>query len=150
MYCKQKHVNIVAYQKKYYVFIFVLLVHICRAQHHISKYELCWSIVHPFTAFKIKQQLPNIMVAYTEVKFSQQLDTLQSGGKLDAFRHTYAMAYLARSIKNTKLKKLGVAHEKGNKQQFNQGKCENGELPDSLACEMDLRNNTVGITMASA
>ena len=84
------------------------------------------------------------MIVYHSVKQSHLLDTLESGSTLDAFRHTYAMAYLARHIKIAKLKKLGIAHEKGNKLQFKKQQKEYGERPDSLACEMDLRNNNVG------
>lgn len=120
------------------------------SQHHISKYEIRWAIFHPCVAVKIKHQLPKAMAVYKSVKESKVLDTLESGGKLDAFRHTYVMAYLARTIKSKKLKKLGIAHEKGNKRQFEKGKSEDGERPDSLACEMDQRNNEVGIALGKA
>ena len=39
---------------------------------------------------------------------------------------------------------MGLAHEKGNKLQFEKNDLENGERADSLACEMDLRNNELG------
>ncbi|MES2133381.1 MAG: hypothetical protein V4506_13620 [Bacteroidota bacterium] len=86
---------------------------------------------------------------YKEVAQAGVLDTLANGGKLDAFRHTYAMAFLARKIKVKKLRKLGIAHEKGNKKQFKKHQTEDGERPDSLACEMDLRNNELGILLGS-
>lgn len=89
------------------------------------------------------------MEMYHLVKKSRLLDTLESGGKLDAFRHAYTMAFLARSIKAKKLKKLGVAHEKGNKRQFDENSLEFGERPDSMACEMDLRNNELGFLIGS-
>ena len=57
------------------------------------------------------------------------------------------MAYLAQSISATKLKSLGEAHEMGNREQFENGKLEHGELPDSVSCQMDLMNNTIGITL---
>jgi len=119
-------------------------------QHHISKYEKRWAFFHPIAAFKIRYQLPQAMKLYQQVKASKDLDTLESGGKLDAFRHTFVMAYLARSVKRKKLLKLGIAHEKGNKLQFEKGLLENHELPDSLACEMDLRNNQTGIDIGVA
>lgn len=119
------------------------------AQHHISKYEKCWAVFHPFAALKIKKQLPVAMEVYKSIKRSRLLDTLESGGKLDAFRHTYTMAFLARSLKTKKLKKLGIAHEKGNKRQFDKKSLEFGERPDSLACEMDLRNNELGFLIGS-
>jgi len=89
------------------------------------------------------------MEVYHSVKKTRLLDTLESGGKLDAFRHTYTMAFLARSIKTKKLKKLGIAHEKGNKRQFIKNSLEFGERSDSLACEMDLRNNELGFVIGS-
>lgn len=119
------------------------------SQHYISKYERCWAVFHPFVALKIKKQLPVAMEMYHSVKKSKVLDTLESGGKLDAFRHTYTMAFLARRIKTKKLKKLGIAHEKGNKRQFVKKSLEFGERPDSLACEMDLRNNDLGFFIGS-
>lgn len=119
-------------------------------QHHISKYEVCWAFFHPFAALKIKHHLPKAMEVYKTVKLSKTLDTFESGGKLDAFRHTYTMAYLGRMIKGKKLKKLGIAHEKGNKRQFVKAELEDNERPDSLACEMDLRNNEVGIQLGTA
>ncbi len=89
------------------------------------------------------------MAIYKEVQQANVLDTLNSGGKLDAFRHTYTMAFLARSIKVKKLRKLGRAHEKGNKKQFREQQVEEGEGPDSLACEMDLKNNELGFVLGA-
>lgn len=114
------------------------------SQHNISKYEYRWAFWHPIAALKIKRNLPEAMLVYKSVKSQKRLDTLEFGGKLDAFRHTYVMAYLCRYVKVKKLKKLGVAHEKGNKAQFFKNKLEFGERADSLACEMDLRNNGLG------
>ena len=72
------------------------------SQHHISKYEKSWAVFHPFTALKIKKELTIAMKVYAEVRSSKLLDTLENGGKLDAFRHTYTMAYLSRKIKSSK------------------------------------------------
>ena len=119
------------------------------AQHHISSYEYRWAVFHPFIAVKIKHRLPKAMKFYNEVRDAKTLDTLNSGGKLDAFRHVYTMAYLARNIKVKKLRKLGMAHEKGNKKQFKENGLEEGERPDSLACEMDLRNNELGFILGA-
>ena len=118
-------------------------------QHSVSKYECCWALWHPFAALKIKKQLPKAMLIYKEVEQTKLLDTLASGGKLDAFRHTYVMAYLARRIKVKKLRKLGIAHEKGNKRGFYKNKLEFAERADSIACEMDLRNNEVGFSLGT-
>ncbi len=119
-------------------------------QHSISKYERCWALWHPIAALKIKKQLPFAMLVYKEVEKNKLLDTLAYGGKLDAFRHTYVMSHLARTIKIKKLRKLGIAHEKGNKREFYDNKLEFAERADSIACEMDLRNNEVGITLGIA
>lgn len=119
------------------------------SQHDISKYEFRWAFWHPFAALKVKHRLPKAMEMYKEVKQAKRLDTLEFGGKLDAFRHAFTMACLAQHIKVKKLRKLGIAHEKGNKRQFKKLKLEFGERADSLACEMDLRNNEAGFAIGS-
>lgn len=120
-------------------------------QHHISRYEIRWAFFHPFASIKIKRILPEAMAVYADVKQQHLLDSFENGGKLDAFRHTYVMAFLARDIKPKKLYKLGIAHERGNKRQFEKKHVlEDGERPDSLSCEMDLRNNEVGITLGKS
>jgi len=119
-------------------------------QHSVSIYEVRWAVFHPFAAIKIKCQLPKAMLVYKEVRGARLLDSLESGGKLDAFRHTYAMAYLSRNIRVRKLRKLGLAHERGNKKQFKKHQLEEGERADSLACEMDIRNNELGFLLGSA
>lgn len=120
------------------------------SQHDISKYEIRWAFFHPIASLKIKRHLPEAMTVYKEIKSSKQLDTLESGGKLDAFRHTFTMAYLCRFVKVKKLRKLGKAHEKGNKLHFFKNHQENGERADSLACEMDLRNNELGFIIGES
>lgn len=120
------------------------------SQHDISKYEIRWAFFHPIASLKIKKHLPEAMTVYKEIKSSKQLDTLESGGKLDAFRHTFTMAYLSRFVKVKKLRKLGKAHEKGNKLHFFKSHQEYGERADSLACEMDLRNNELGFVIGES
>lgn len=119
------------------------------SQHDIGRYEFRWAFWHPFAALKVKHRLPKAMEIYKEVKQAKLLDTLEFGGKLDAFRHTFTMAYLAQRIRVKKLRKLGIAHEKGNKRQFKKLQMEFGERADSLACEMDLRNNEAGFAIGS-
>lgn len=113
-------------------------------QHHISKFEYRWAFAHPFSALKVKKHVAIAMLVYKDVKAQKLLDDLEYGGKLDAFRHTYTMAYLSLYVKPKKLKKLGEAHEKGNEAQFYKKKSEFGERPDSLASVMDLHNNSLG------
>lgn len=120
------------------------------SQHDISKYEIRWAIFHPIASLKIKKNLPEAMSVYKEIKSSKQLDTLESGGKLDAFRHTFTMAYLSRFVKVKKLRKLGRAHEKGNRLHFFKNHQEFGERADSLACEMDLKNNELGFLIGES
>jgi hypothetical protein len=114
------------------------------ARTKFSKYEIFWGIGHPFAAWKVKVLLPEAQKMLSSVKEDRLLDLNESGGKLDAFRHIYTMAFLSQKIKTKKLRKLGIAHEKGNKRLFFKGKQEFGERADSLACVMDLRNNELG------
>lgn len=115
-----------------------------QAQHDVSKYEVHWALLYPVAAIKIKKHLKEAMDVYNDVKKSNQLDGFESGGTLDAFRHCYTMAYLTRYVSVYKLRKLGVAHEKGNQFNFYKNQQEFGERADSLACVMDLRNNELG------
>lgn len=116
----------------------------------VSRYEKCWALLHPVAAWRVKKKLPLAFSIYHQVKTGGKLDLFESGGKLDAFRHVFTMAYLAQSIPVRKLRKLGRAHEKGNELDFRRRQAEHGELPDSLGCEMDLRNNEVGFTIGRA
>ncbi len=87
--------------------------------------------------------------AYDETKKQNLLDNFENGGKLDAFRHSFAMAYFSKYVSVKKLRKLGRAHEKGNYQQYLKGKNEEGgELPDSLSSIMDLKNNEIGFSLS--
>lgn len=85
--------------------------------------------------------------AYKEVKEQKLLDAFENGGQLDAFRHVFAMAWFSKFVSTKKLRKLGKAHEKGNYLQYLNNENENGELPDSLSCVMDLKNNEVGLSL---
>lgn len=123
---------------------FILLAFSVYSQHKVGKYAYKWALVHPFAAIKIKKELKHAMIVYHTIKTIKQLDTLEVGGKLDAFRHTYTMAYLSRFVKVKKLRTLGIAHEKDNKRDFYGNKNELTERADSLLCEMDLRNNELG------
>lgn len=125
-------------------FILVCLLKLAFSQHEISKYEYRWALFHPFAAKKIQKHLKEAMAIYHSVKSCKLLDTVESGGTLDAFRHAYTMAYLSRYVKINKLRKLGKAHERGNEYFFYKNQQEFGERADSLACVMDLRNNELG------
>lgn len=126
------------------VYTFLCITSQLFSQHEISEYEYRWAFFHPFAAKKIQKHLNESMIVYHSVKTSKLLDTIESGGALDAFRHVYTMAYLSRYVKINKLRKLGKAHERGNEYFFYKNQQEFGERADSLACVMDLRNNELG------
>jgi hypothetical protein len=111
----------------------------------LSRYERRWALFHPFAACRIKKHQQEMYGVYEEVKKSGMLDAYESGGRLDAFRHAFAMAYFVRFVRPARLRKLGKAHEKGNYEHFKKGITEEGELPDSAATVMDLKNNELGI-----
>jgi hypothetical protein len=116
----------------------------------LSKYEKRWAIFHPFASYKIKKHQAEMYSVYNEVKKNNTLDQFANGGKLDAFRHTFAMAFFSRYVSTRKLRKLGKAHEKGNFANFRKGILEEGELADSLSSVMDLANNELGFTIGKA
>ncbi len=118
-----------------------------KAFHNLSKYEKRWAIWHPFAAVKVKKHQAEMYAVYKEVKQQHVLDTFENGGKLDAFRHTFAMAYFSKFVKANKLRKLGKAHEKANHWQFLHSlPDEDGELSDSLSSVMDLKNNDIALS----
>lgn len=88
---------------------------------------------------------------YQEVKRQHVLDTFENGGRLDAFRHTFAMSYFSKFVSAEKLHKLGIAHEKANYYQYLCGlPDEDGELSDSLSSVMDLKNNSIALSHCKA
>ncbi|MCC6182392.1 MAG: hypothetical protein IT237_11225 [Bacteroidia bacterium] len=117
---------------------------VAQAQHQIGKYEKRWAMLHAFAALRVKTRLKTAMTIYNEVKNQKVLDSFESGGTLDAFRHGFTMAYLAQKIKVKKIRQLGKAHEKTNQYYFYKNILEFNDRADSLACEMDLRNNELG------
>lgn len=114
-----------------------------------SVYEKRWALFHPFAAIKIKNIYKKCIPVYQSVKEKKLTDKYENGGKLDAFRHVYFMAAFAQKTKSKTVKKLGIAHEKGNFKSFLQKQNENGEIPDSLSSVMDLYNNTIGIEIGN-
>ncbi len=115
----------------------------------LSRFEKRWVVFHPFAALTVKKYFPEMNEVYQQVKQTIELDSFENGGKLDAFRHTYTMAFLAQKIKPEKIRKLGIAHEKGNRLDFIKKRREEGEWPDSVSCAMDLQNNELGIKIAA-
>ena len=135
-------------------FIFLICLFFCNACWakipHLSKYERSWAILHPFSAMRVNKITKKCYAIYHQAEVKTQLDSYASGGKLDAFRHSFFMAAYAQKIKIKKLRKLGEAHEKGNYRQFLKSQKEYGDRSDSLACVMDLRNNELGFSLGKA
>ena len=106
-----------------------------------------WALLHPFAAIKVKKIQDQCSILYDQKQIRQELDSFSSGGKLDAYRHVFNMAAFSQKLKTGKIRKLGIAHEKGNYRQFKKSELEEGEKPDSLASVMDLRNNELGLSI---
>jgi len=107
--------------------------------------EKIWVLKHPFITPKTMKLSSLASKIASDAIEDKDMDGDYSGGQVDAFRHTLWMALLAQKINPKKAYQLGVAHEKGNKVDFKKKKLEEGLLPDSVSCEMDLRNYNVGI-----
>ncbi|MBA2611288.1 MAG: hypothetical protein H0U95_04900 [Bacteroidetes bacterium] len=113
------------------------------------KQELWWSAWHPVAALKVKKIHKKAMILFKNDDNKLLLDNYTNGGKLDAFRHVFFMAAFSQKINIKKLRKLGIAHEKGNYHQFLKQTKENDEAPDSLSNVMDLTNNELGFKIGS-
>ena len=126
------------------IFIFCEFYNFSFAIPKISRPEFFWVLVHPFVAKKALNVSKEVLKTTLEIKKERSLDTLISGGNLDAFKHTFWMACLTSKIGKRKALKLGKAHEKGNYIQYKKHKSEDGQLPDSISTVMDLWNNNLG------
>ncbi len=111
----------------------------------LTRPEKWWAVKHLFIAKKTFRVTQQVMVVVEEVKKDTLLDTDINGGQLDAFKHAYWMAMLAKNIHPKKAYKLGLAHEKGNYFQFKNKIAEDNILPDSVSSVMDIANNQCGI-----
>jgi hypothetical protein len=132
------------------IIVFFLFVSTLLNGQKPFKSEICWGLWHPIAAIKVKRMYSKLYAIYNQPTNKTELDNYNNGGKLDAFRHVFFMAAFAQKIKVKKLRKLGIAHEKGNYHQFLKHKTEEGELPDSLSSVMDLFNNEVGLKIGFA
>lgn len=133
-----------------YILILICLpgIHFAQGESK-SKYEKRWAITHPFAALRVKKIYNKALPIYKDADLRSKLDTYESGGRTDAFRHVFFMAAFTQKIKIKKIRKLGIAHEKANKQMYLKGNKEFGSLPDSMDTVMDLYNNEVGFTIGS-
>lgn len=116
---------------------------------HMHPPEKWWVVKHPFVAKKAWLLTQQARTAADSMKHDPRLDGDENGGRVDAFRHAYWMALLAKEIGHKKAYSLGVAHEKGNQIDFEKKLLEEGSLPDSIAGEMDRRNNLAGLKVAA-
>lgn len=106
-----------------------------------------WVILHPFKAkraLKISKETRKISDSICKTNL---LDKDPSGGQVDAFRHAYWMARLNEEIGKRASLSLGKAHEKQNYLTYKKQKLEDGIIPDKASMEMDLFNNSVGVTL---
>jgi hypothetical protein len=133
------------------ILFLILISSNCLSQTiHLSRAEKVWAVSHPFAALKIRKIQKQITALYKPSELLTQLDSFSNGGKLDAFRHTFYMSAFAQKIKVKKIRKLGIAHEKSNYRNFLKSKTEDGELADSVACQMDLLNNELGFSIGKS
>lgn len=134
--------------KKCWCVTFLILMHSINylfAQNK-GKYQYRWALFHPIAAIKVKHIYKKNYPVYLEVKQKKILDTIENGGKLDAFRHGFFMACFAQKISSKKLIKLGIAHEKDDVYLYRKKKkFEYADMPDSASILMDLTNNKIGI-----
>lgn len=132
-----------------YIFKSVIVLCICvvslQAQRK-GRYQYMWAITHPIAAIQVNHIYKKYYITYQEVKNQKILDSIENGGKLDAFRHAFFMACFAQKIASKKLIKLGIAHEKDDVRYYlKRKKMEFQDIPDSASIQMDLYNNQIGI-----
>ena len=112
----------------------------------LSCAEKTWVVFHVFKAKKAFEVPKEAQRVADSVAKTSLLDGDKNGGQVDAFRHAYWMARLHQEIGKNAALKLGKAHEKSNYQQYKKQQLENGEIPDKISSEMDLFNNSIGVT----
>ena len=113
----------------------------------LSSAEKTWVVFHGFKAKKAYSISLEAEKVTDSIKKKKIIGIDISGGKLDAFKHSYWMARLTQGIGKRSAYSLGKAHEKGNYQNFKKRQLEDGFLPDKPSTDMDLFNNQVGITI---
>jgi len=109
--------------------------------------EKCWIVRHVFVAKAAWSISSEAQIMTKELLDKNQLDGDPDGGQIDAFRHAIWMAMLSQKIGVKKALKLGIAHEKGNRKDFDNSILEDGTVPDSISCAMDMLNNKAGVAI---
>jgi hypothetical protein len=113
----------------------------------LSRPEKHWVLSHPFIAKRAFHITKKVQRDVDSIRLSGIIGTDNNGGKLDAFKHAYWMAFLALEIGSKKALKLGKAHEKGNYLQYKKHLLEDSILPDSVSSVMDINNNQIGVSL---
>jgi hypothetical protein len=116
----------------------------------LSGPEKYWVITHFIKAKKAFKITEEVLKKTDSVGKTGLLDGDVNGGQLDAFKHSYWIARLTISIGKKAALRLGEAHEKGNYRDFKNSKKEDGWVPDKIASQMDLLNNSSGAMLGSA
>ncbi len=115
----------------------------------LSRPEKCWVLFHPVKAKKALKIAREVLLVVDSIKQNGLIGVDNTGGNLDAFKHTYWMASLTLKIGRKQTLSLGKAHEKGNYLQYKKHALEDAILPDSISSVMDLRNNAFGVSLVN-
>ncbi|MCK5847266.1 MAG: hypothetical protein KAG84_07500 [Bacteroidales bacterium] len=110
----------------------------------ISFREVIWGVTHPFIALKVKRLTHKALIA-TDSLGKHNILKDKSGGRLDAYKHSFWMALLSQNIKEKKARRIGIIHEKVNYNSYKR----HGSCQDSSASAMDLLNNEIGIVIGT-
>ena len=114
----------------------------------LSGPEKWWVIWHPLKAKRALNVSLEVLRVTDSISKAGSIGHDRNGGKLDAFKHCYWIAFMTVEIGERAALKLGEAHEKGNYETFKKGKLEDGFLPDKSSSEMDLFNNKMGAELS--
>ncbi len=110
---------------------------------------IVWGIAHPIAAIKVKKINKKCLAIYLQPNVKARLDSFNSGGKLDAFRHVFFMSAFNQKIKTKKLRALGMAHERKNYNDF-LNESSNSEIGHTCqAMLMDIHNNELAFQISN-
>ena len=142
------------YKSIFFCLLFLKMGYSLNAQSTESRFfklsgpEKWWVIWHPLKAKRALNISLEVLRVTDSISKTERIGHDRNGGKLDAFKHSYWIAFLSEEIGETAALKLGEAHEKGNYETFKNGKLEDGFLPDKPSSEMDLFNNKMGAELS--
>ncbi len=112
--------------------------------HKLSIPEQQWVRKHPLAAFRTHRIADSVRHEAQERLKDADFDGDLNGGMVDAFKHTLWMALTAQKIGMEKALSLGVAHEEGNRLEYESDPVRKNIQQDSIASRMDILNNIVG------